>query len=107
MKRNMDLDQCYEEFERCVISLFEITEDIDFLGNHPDRRIATAMEVVIQISNIYEDGCHKISREMYSSLDTAVTILGQARTLDKKVNSFYEKGCAYLRIYRPGIFTGI
>ena len=55
----MDLDQCYEEFERCVISLFEITEDIDYLGNHPDRRIATAMEVVIQISNIYEDGCHK------------------------------------------------
>ena len=103
----MDLDQCYEEFERCVISLFEITEDIDYLGNHPDRRIATAMEVVIQISNIYEDGCHKISREMYGSWDTAVTILGQARTLDKKVNSFYEKGCAYLRIYRPGIFTGI
>ena len=29
---------------------------------------------------------------MYSSLDTAVTILGQAGTLDKKVNSFYEKG---------------
>ena len=52
------------------------------------------MEVVIKISNIYEDGCHKISREMYSSLDTAVTILGQARTLDKMVNSFYEKGCA-------------
>lgn len=65
------------------------------------------MEVVIQISNIYEDGCHKISREMYSSLDTVVTILGQAGTLDKKVNSFYEKGCAYLRIYRPEIFTGI
>ena len=101
----MDLDQCYEEFERCVISLFEITEDIDFLGNHPDRRIATAMEVVIQISNIYEDGCHKICREMYSSLDTAVTLLEQAGTLDKKVNSFYEKGCAYLRIFRPGIFT--
>lgn len=59
------------------------------------------MEVVIQISNIYEDGCHKISREMYSSLDTAVMILGQAGTLDKKVNSFYEKGSAYLRIYRP------
>lgn len=65
------------------------------------------MEVVIQISNIYEDGCHKICREMYSSLDTAVTILGQAGILDKKVNSFYEKGCADLRIYRPGIFTGI
>ena len=46
------------------------------------------MEVVIQISNIYEDVCHKISREMYGSLDTAVTILGQAGTLDKKVNSF-------------------
>lgn len=103
----MDPDQYYEEFERCAISLFEITEDIDYLGNHPDRRIATAMEVVIQISNIYEDGCHKISREMYSSLDTAVTILGQAGTLDKKVNSLYEKGCAYLRIYRPGIFTEI
>lgn len=42
---------------------------------------------------------------MYSSLDTAVTILGQAGILDKKVNSFYEKGCAYLRIYKPGIFT--
>ena len=42
---------------------------------------------------------------MYSSLDTAVTLLGQAGTLDKKVNSFYEKGCAYLRIFRPGIFT--
>lgn len=63
------------------------------------------MEVVIQISNIYEDGCHKINREMYGSLDTAVTILGQARALDKKVNSFYGKGCAYLRIFRPGIFT--
>lgn len=36
-----------------------------------------------------------------------MTILGQAGTLDKKVNSFYEKGCADLRIYRPGIFTGI
>lgn len=65
------------------------------------------MEVVIQISNIYEGGCHKISREMYSSLDTAVTILGPAGTMVKKVNSFYEKGCTYLRIYRPGIFTGI
>ena len=63
------------------------------------------MAVVIQISNIYEDGCLQISRDMYSSLDTAVTILGQAGTLDKKVNSFYEKGCAYLRIFRPGIFT--
>lgn len=26
--------------------------------------------------------------------------------MDKKVNSFYEKGCAYLRIYRPGIEAG-
>lgn len=34
-----------------------------------------------------------------------MTILGQAGTMDKKVNSFYEKGCAYLRIFRPGIFT--
>lgn len=32
----MDPDQYYEEFERCVISLFEITEDIDYLGNHLD-----------------------------------------------------------------------
>lgn len=35
-----------------------------------------------------------------------MTILGQAGILDKKVNSFYEKGCAYLRIYRPGIEAG-
>lgn len=33
-----------------------------------------------------------------------MTILGQAGILDKKVNSFYEKGGAYLRIYKPGIF---
>lgn len=34
-----------------------------------------------------------------------MTILGQAGTMDKKVNSFYEKGGgAYLRIYKPGIF---
>lgn len=35
-----------------------------------------------------------------------MTILGQSGTMDKKVNSFYEKGCAYLRIYRPGIEAG-
>lgn len=65
------------------------------------------MEVVIQISNIYEDGCHKISREMYSSLDTAVTILGQAGTLDKKVNSFYERGCRFENIQAGNIHRDI
>ena len=44
--------------------------------------------------------------ELYRITDM-MTILGQAGTLDKKVKSLYEKGCAYLRIYRPGIFTGI
>lgn len=42
------------------------------------------MEVVIQISNIYEDGCHKISREMYSSLYTAVTILDKPELWTKR-----------------------
>ena len=42
--------------------------------------------------------------ELYSITDM-MTILGQAGTMDKKVNSFYEKGCAYLRIFRPGRFT--
>lgn len=42
--------------------------------------------------------------ELYR-ITNMMTILGQAGTLDKKVNSFYEKGCADLRIYKPGIFT--
>ena len=42
--------------------------------------------------------------ELYRITDM-MTILGQAGTLDKKVKSLYEKGCAYLRIFRPGIFS--
>ncbi len=45
---------------------------------------------------------------MYSSLDTAVTILGPAGTMDKKVNSFYEKGvCLFENIQAGNIHRDI
>ena len=54
--------------------------------------------------DLFKNKCKNLGFELYRMTDM-MTILGQAGTLDKKVNSFYEKGCAYLRIYKPGIFT--
>ena len=54
--------------------------------------------------DLFKNKCKNLGFELYRMTDM-MTILGQAGTLDKKVNSFYEKGCGYLRIYRPGIFT--
>lgn len=93
--------QEYNDFKNHINSLPKITEEIDYLNNYPDRKVATAMEVIIQFGNLYGDGIYDVSPRMYTWLKNAVQLLGQSKTQDKKIKSFYEKGCAYLKIFKP------
>lgn len=91
----------YEDFKNHVNSLPKINEEIDYRNNHTNTQIATAIEVVIQIGNLYEDGIYDISPQMYTWLRNAVQILQSVSTQDKNIQSYYTKGRVYLNIFTP------
>lgn len=72
-----------------------------YLDNHPNKRIALAMEVIIQVANLYEEGVYEISPRMYGRLEKAVSILGKYSTQDNVAESFHHKGVRYLSIFEP------
>lgn len=90
----------HEDFKKMVNSLPNITEGIDYMSNHPNPQIALAMEVIIQLNNLYEDGCYEISPNMYRYLEIAISVLESAdEKNNKQIVSCIRSGKQFLNSF--------
>lgn len=86
----------YGDYKTYVNNLPEIKEDIDYSDNNPDPTIAKAMEVVIQVGNIWEDGIREITPNIKKYLENSLSILSQYKNKDNQINSLIKNGLYYL-----------
>lgn len=87
----------YKDFKEYANSLPETTEDIEYSSNHPNKEVAMAMEVVIQIGNLWDDGYRELSRKMKTSLADAIKILKKSSTPSGQIKSLIRNGEYYYR----------
>lgn len=87
----------YDDFKTYINSLPEINEELDYLENHPNKSIAIAMEVVIQIDNLWEDGYREITPRMRKYLYQALQILQCCETKTGQINSLIKNGTYYYK----------
>ena len=93
----------YAGFKNCddceaqINALPELSEELDYSENHPNRSIAVAMEVVIQIGNLWEDGLREITPRMRTYLYQALQTLKSCETKTGQMNSLIKNGTYYYR----------
>ena len=91
----------YEEFKNKINSSEQLFEDIDMYSNHENKTISVAMEIIIQCGNLYEDGWHEVTPQIYTLLKWAVDILENYSNDDKntQVNGCLRSGKFYLNYF--------
>ena len=87
----------YDDFKTHINSLPELSEELDYLDNHPNKSIAIAMEVVIQIGNLWDDGCKELTPKMRKYLYRALQILQNCKTKNGQIKSLIRNGNYYYR----------
>lgn len=87
----------YKSFKNHINSLPRIVEEIDYKDNNTDETIALAMEIVIQIGNLWEDGYRELSPNMMRYLKNAVDILKQYEEKNQQINGLIRTGTYYLQ----------
>lgn len=86
-----------DDFKTQINSLPELREELDYSENHPNKPIAIAMEVVIQIGNLWEDGCREITPRMREYLYQVLQTLKSCKTKPGQINSLIKNGTYYYR----------
>ena len=87
----------YDDSKTHINSLPELSEELDYLENHPNKSIAIAMEVVIQIGNLWDDGCRELTPKMRKYLYRALQILQNCKTKNGQIKSLIRNGNYYYR----------
>lgn len=85
----------YDKFKGYVNSLPKINEDIEYIDNHPNKDVALAMEIIIQIGNVWEDGIRELTPSMKEYLIASLTILNRTDK-NKQINALIKNGNYYL-----------
>lgn len=85
----------YDDFKEYANSLPKITEDIEYLDNHPNKDVALAMEIIIQIGNAWEDGIRELTPSMKKYLVASLTVLNRADR-NRQIDSLIKNGNYYL-----------
>lgn len=88
--------QTYEEYKQHINSLPKITEDIDTSFNHEDKTISVAMEVIIQIGNLWEEGVKEMTPNMHEYLLSAINILKSFEPKNEQIIALIKNGTYYL-----------
>lgn len=86
----------YEDFKKYVNSLPSINEEIEYLDNHPDKTIALAMEIVIQIGNLWDDGVYELTPHMQEYLKNAISVLQNYPEKNSQIVALIKNGTYYL-----------
>lgn len=86
----------YGDFRDYANSLPRINEEIDCSENHPDSRVAAAMEVVIQIGNAWDDGIRELTPLMKRHLAKSVAALKRVKGGSQQIAGLVRNGNYYL-----------
>lgn len=87
----------FDEPKTNINSLQELIGEIDYLDNHPDKPVAIAMEIVIQIGNLWDDGCRELTLKMRKYLYQALQTLQNCKTKNGQIKSLIKNGNYYYR----------
>lgn len=74
-----------------------INEGFDYLDNHPNEKVALAMEVVIQIGNAWDDGIRELTPSMKKHLLESIAILNRVTDKNSQINGLIRNGDYYLK----------
>ncbi len=85
----------YEDFKNYANSLPRITEDLDYEDNHPDKAISLAMEIIIQIGNVWDEGLRELSPKMKEYLKTAINTLQSYEDKNQQIIGLIRNGLYY------------
>ena len=77
--------------------LARINEEIYYLDNHPNKKVALAMEVVIQIGNAWDDGIRELTPSMKKHLEESIAILNRVTDKNSQINGLIRNGDYYLK----------
>lgn len=86
----------YNDFKDYANSLPKITEEIDYTDNNPNEEIALAMEYIIQIGNMWEDGILELTPNMGNCLCRCIEILEEYPDKDRQIIALIKNGKYYL-----------
>lgn len=89
----------YDNFKNYINSQFEINEETEYLSNHPNEEVLIAIEMIIQLGNLYEEGLYEISPKMYDLLKDALNVLQNTQDKTKQVLSCIRSGSQYLKSF--------
>ena len=73
-----------------------VREEPNYYDNHPDPTIAIAMEVVIQVGNLWDDGVRELTPTIMTDLKNALTTLQKNQNKNQRINNLIRTGNHYL-----------
>ena len=73
-----------------------VREEPNYYNNHPDSTIAIAMEVVIQVGNLWDDGVRELTPTIRTDLKNALTTLQKYQNKNQRINNLIRAGNHYL-----------
>lgn len=74
----------------------EVTEEIEYLNNHPDKTVALAMETIIQVGNLWDDGVYELTPHMQGNLKNALSTLQNYPEKNSQIIALIKNGTYYL-----------
>ena len=86
----------YAEFKDYVNNLPKINENFDYLDNNENKEVALAMEIVIQIGNLWEDGGRELTPKMHKLLQQSISVLLNCTNKTNQIASLIKHGRYYL-----------
>lgn len=89
--------QDYDSFKNHINGLPKLDESFEYYQeNHKNKQIAVAIEVIIQIGNIWDDGIFELTPKMQNYLRNSINVLERYPNKTNQMLSLIKKGKYYL-----------
>ena len=87
--------ETYNEFKSYANTLPKINEDFDYELNHSNKEVSVAMETIIQIGNLWEEGVRELTPNMHVYLENSIRFLTEYPEKNKQILALIKTGTYY------------